>query len=171
MSNNIVFVGFMGVGKGSVCRALAQRCDMITLDTDKLIESMFALSVKEIFDLHGESFFRAKERAVARWMENSLKNTLISTGGGFFKAGNLNKIGTVVLLDASFDTIYERLLEYPDADNELASRPLFADIDRARELYNEREPLYKSVADITIDTTDKEFEQVVLEIIEKVIER
>ncbi len=171
MSNNIVLIGFMGVGKGSVAREISSRCDIVNIDSDDIIESMSGLSVKKIFEQFGESHFRDLERRVALWMSSSLQDTLISTGGGFFKVESLNKIGTVVLLDASFEKIYERILAHPNAQAKLKKRPLFADLEAARALYAHRAPLYKEVADVVVDTTDRTLEDIAQEIITEVINR
>ena len=112
---NIVLIGFMGVGKGSVAREVIKLSNYIAVDTDDLIESMENRKVKKIFAQEGEPYFRNLERKVAKWLSKSVQNTLISTGGGFFKVPELNKIGKVVLLHAEFDTIYERIINHPNA--------------------------------------------------------
>ncbi len=165
---NIVLIGFMGVGKGSVAREIVRLSDMVALDTDDVIESMENRRIKEIFESDGEPYFRALEKKVASWLKKSVKSTLISTGGGFFKVNNLNKIGTVVMLDAPFDLIYSRIKEHPNAEKKLLKRPLFNDIDRARELYDERHPKYLDVADIVVSVVDKTPQEVAKEILKKV---
>lgn len=158
----------MGVGKGSVAREILKQSDMVALDTDDIIESMENRSVKKIFALEGEEYFRDLERRVARWLQKEVKGTLISTGGGFFKVPNIRKIGTIVLLDAPFEVIYNRILEHPDANKKLRKRPLFQDIEKARALYEERLDLYKKVAHVVIDVEGKEIETIAKEILKKV---
>lgn len=165
---NIVLIGFMGVGKGSVARAMVQQTAMMALDTDDVIESMENRSVKEIFAKEGEEYFRALERKTARWLKKKVEGTIISTGGGFFKVPAMKKVGTVVLLNAPFETIYERILAHPDSDKKLKKRPLFQDIDKARALYKERVHQYLAVADIVIDVSDKDINSIAKEIIKKV---
>lgn len=165
---NIVLIGFMGVGKGSVAREIIKKSNFVALDTDDIIESMENRKIKKIFAEEGEEYFRTLERKVARWLQKKVEGTLISTGGGFFKVPNLKKIGKVVLLNAPFDVIYNRILEHPDAEKKLLKRPLFKDVERARALYNERLPLYLKVADIVIDVDDKEISTIANEIIKKV---
>lgn len=165
---NIVLIGFMGVGKGSVARAMVQQSAMMALDTDDIIESMENRSVKEIFAKEGEEYFRNLERKTARWLKKKVEGTIISTGGGFFKVPALKKVGTIVLLNAPFETIYERILAHPDADKKLKKRPLFQDIEKARELYNERLSKYLEVADIVIDVSDKDVDKIAREILKKV---
>ena len=165
---NIVLIGFMGVGKGSVAREIVKVSKMVALDTDDIIESMENRRIKKIFAEEGEPYFRALERKVARWLKNNVDNTLISTGGGFYKVPNLKKVGTVVLLNAPFDVIYQRILEHPNAEKKLKKRPLFQDIEKARALYEERLPLYLKVADIVIDVDNKEIPKIAKEILKKV---
>ena len=167
MKNNIVLIGFMGVGKGSVAREIVRQSGMVAVDTDDIIESMENRRIKKIFAQEGEPYFRELEQRVAQWLQVSVNDTLISTGGGFYKVPQLNEIGTVVLLDAPFKTIYQRIIDHPNAAKKLKKRPLFQDIDKAKALYNEREPQYKAVADIVIDVSNKDYETIAKEILEK----
>lgn len=164
---NIILIGFMGVGKGSVAREIVKLSDLVALDTDDIIESMENRTIKKIFAQEGEEYFRALERKVALWLQKEVKGTLISTGGGFFKVPNLSKIGTVVYLSAPFETIYNRILAHPNAEKKLRKRPLFQDIEKARKLYDERSALYKKVADIIVDVSDKDIPEVAKEILKK----
>ncbi|MCK9372861.1 MAG: shikimate kinase [Sulfuricurvum sp.] len=165
---NIVLIGFMGVGKGSIAREVVKKSSFVALDTDDIIESMENRKIKTIFAEEGEKYFRSLERKVARWLKKNVEGTLISTGGGFYKVPNIKKIGTVVLLHAPFETIYNRILEHPEADKKLAKRPLFQDIEKARALYEERLPLYLKAADIVIDVRDKNVPKIANEILKKV---
>ena len=165
---NIVLIGFMGVGKGSVAREIVKQSKYIAVDTDDLIESMENRRVKKIFAKEGEAYFRNLEQKIAKWLEHSVHDTLISTGGGFFKVPDLNKIGKVILLHAEFDTIYNRILSHPMAKVKLKKRPLFQDPEKARALYEERESQYKEVADVIVDVTGKSVEKIAKEILQKV---
>ncbi len=165
---NIVLIGFMGVGKGSVAREILKQSDLVALDTDDIIESMENRKIKKIFQQEGEEYFRSLEKKVANWLQKEVKGTLISTGGGFFKVPNLKKIGTVVYLHAPFDTIIERINAHPDAEKKLRKRPLLQDMEKAIKLYDERYPQYKKVADIVIDVSNKEISEIAKEILKKV---
>ncbi|MDY0233306.1 MAG: shikimate kinase [Sulfurimonas sp.] len=167
-SNNIVLIGFMGVGKGSVAREVIKHSDYITLDTDDMIESMQNKKIKDIFAQDGESYFRELESDVAKWLESSVKNTLISTGGGFYKQENLKKIGVVVLLDSPFEKIIKRIKHHPNAMKKLKKRPLLRDLKKAKELYDERRPEYLKIADIVIDVTKKSVLECSKELLKKV---
>jgi shikimate kinase len=167
MKNNIILIGFMGVGKGSVAREIVRQSKMVAIDTDDIIESMENRSIKKIFAKEGEPYFRELERRVAQWLKVSVDDTLISTGGGFYKVPQLKEIGTVVLLDAPFKTIYQRIIDHPNAVEKLKKRPLFQEIDKAQALYNEREPQYKAVADLVIDVSGKDYETIAKEVLSK----
>ena len=145
----------MGVGKGSVAREVIKHSDYMAIDTDDLIESMENRKIKSIFEDEGEAYFRKLEKSVALWLEDSVKNTLISTGGGFYKQKNLKKVGTIVLLDSPFDEIIKRIKKHPNAVKKLKKRPLLADLKKAKELYDERRPEYLKLADVVIDVTKK----------------
>nr|WP_321266510.1 shikimate kinase [uncultured Sulfurimonas sp.] len=165
---NIVLIGFMGVGKGSVAREVIKNSDYIAIDTDDLIESMENKRIKKIFEEDGENYFRMLEHDVALWLETSVKNTLISTGGGFYKQKNLKNIGTVVLLDSPFDKIIKRIKNHPNSMKKLKKRPLLSNLKEAEKLYKERRPEYLALADIVIDVTKKSAIECSNELLKKV---
>lgn len=165
---NVILIGFMGVGKGSVAREVIKNSEYIAIDTDDLIESMENRKIKDIFADEGEAYFRKLEKDVALWLQSSVKDTLISTGGGFYKVKNLKKIGTVVLLDSPFDEIIKRIKKHPNAARKLKKRPLLNDLKKAKELYNQRRPEYLKLSDIVIDVTKKSAEDCSKELLKKV---
>ncbi len=154
----------MGVGKGTTARAYAKKYHCFNIDTDDLIESKENKKVKEIFNEHGEKYFRSLEQECANWIESSVDNSLISVGGGFYKVGNLKKLGTVVLLNASYDWIFNRLSTAENAKAKLKKRPLFSEPEKAKKLYKERERAYRKVADLIIDIEGKEMKEVIKEL-------
>ncbi|MEA3383888.1 MAG: shikimate kinase [Campylobacterota bacterium] len=151
---NIILIGFMGVGKGTVARALVKATDYFAVDTDDLIESMENLKIKKIFEQKGEPYFRALEERCALWCQNNLTGTIISTGGGFYKQSNIKDIGKIIYLESTFDKILEGLHNAPNSKKKLKKRPLLNDLTEARKIYNQRVQEYKSVADITINVED-----------------
>ena len=154
----------MGVGKGTTARAFTKKYGTYIIDTDDLIETKENKEVKKIFAKRGEAYFREKEQETADWIEKCVTGTLISCGGGFYKVNNLKKLRTVVLLDASFDWIHNRLKTAKNSESKLAKRPLFSQEEEARKLYEEREKAYKKVADVIIDvenlTLDEQLEKI-----------
>lgn len=160
----------MGVGKGSIAREVIKCSDYVAIDTDDLIESMENRTVKKIFSDDGEEYFRELEKKIALWLSQSVKNTLISTGGGFYKQKNLKDIGVVVFLDSPFEKIIKRIKNHPNASKKIKKRPLLNDLKKAKELYEERLPEYKALADIIIDVTDKSALECAKELLKKVKE-
>lgn len=165
---NIVLIGFMGVGKGSVAREVLKHSDYIALDTDDLIESMENRKIKSIFETDGEEYFRKIEKKVAKWLEESVSNTLISTGGGFYKQKNIKKVGTIVLLDSPFEEIIKRIKAHPNSAKKLKKRPLLQDLEKAKELYEMRRPAYMKLADVVVDVTNKSAYDCAKEVLKKV---
>jgi len=158
----------MGVGKGSVAREVIKNSKYMAIDTDDLIESMENRKIKTIFEQDGEEYFRKLEKNVSKWLEKSVQNTLISTGGGFYKQTNIKKIGIIVLLDSPFDAIIKRIKEHPNAVKKLKKRPLLADLEKAKELYDVRRPEYLKLADIIVDVSAKSVEDCSSELLKKV---
>jgi shikimate kinase len=167
LKKNIILIGFMGVGKGTTARAFTKKYGTYIIDTDDLIESKENKEVKKIFAKKGEAYFRAQEQETANWIEKCVTGTLISCGGGFYKVDNLKKLGTVVLLDASFEWIHNRLKTAKNAENKLAKRPLFSKEKEAKKLYKEREKAYKEVADVVIDVENLTLDEQITEIAKK----
>ncbi len=164
-SGNIVLIGFMGVGKGTVARALAVQSGMFALDCDDMIESYANKKIGQIFKEQGEQSFRKMEEGLAKFLEKSVRYAVISTGGGFYAVKNLNKIGTVVYLKSSFEGIIERLKNSENAEKKFAKRPLLADLQKAAALHAQRDGAYEKKADIVIDVENKSVKKIVKEIL------
>ncbi len=163
--SNIILIGFMGVGKGTVARALSRESKYFAIDTDDLIESLENRKIKEIFESEGESYFRDLEKRTAKWLEKNVNHAIISTGGGFYKVKNLHRIGKVILLDAPFDYIHAQILAHPNAAKKLAKRPLFQDTKKAQALYDERSLLYREKADMVLSIEGKSPKEIATEIL------
>ena len=110
---NIIFVGLPGVGKSFIGKKLAKLLVHFSyIDVDEKIEEETGLSIVEIFEKHGEIYFREIEARIIKEI-SQLKNQIISVGGGAFdcedniKALKLN--GIVFYLHAPVDEIYERI--------------------------------------------------------------
>lgn len=166
--NNIILIGFMGVGKGTIARAIFKFKGKFSVDTDDLIESISKMKVKEIFATHGEPHFRDLEKSCALWLEECIDNSIISTGGGFYRQENLKNIGTVVYLKSSFDGILERIHNAPNAKAKLKKRPLLQNLNEAKKLYDERVTAYETVCDVIVDVEKRAEIDIVNEIFEKI---
>lgn len=171
-NGNIVLIGFMGVGKGALARRIVELdSSLYPLDTDDMIESFTNKKIKKIFATSGERAFRALEQRTADWLATNVQNAVISTGGGFFQVKNLDKIGTVVYLKADFDWIVRRILNAPNAKKKLKKRPLFQDIQKAKELYENRKKRYEAVADIVIDAMQEDRSALAREVLQAVVKQ
>ena len=162
--NNIVLIGFMGVGKGTIARALYKEIGLFPLDCDDLIESAYNSKIKEIFAKHGEDEFRKIEKKLAKFIEKNINNAIVSTGGGFYKVPNLKKLGTIIYLKSDFDSMIKRIETSPNAEKKLAKRPLLKDLNEAKKLFDKREDEYEKVADFIVDVRDKSTKIVALKI-------
>jgi shikimate kinase len=164
MADNILLIGFMGVGKGRAARALAGLTGRFTVDTDDLIESMTKTRIRQIFAEQGEAHFRQLEQQAADWLEYHVSGTVVSAGGGFFMVKNLRRLGQVVYLHSPLDGILEAMRRHPNAEAKMKKRPLLQDFDRAETLFTERLPLYRQAADIEIAVQGRESEEIAADI-------
>ncbi len=154
----IVLTGFMGTGKTTVGRLLAERLGKPFIDVDERIQRRTGLRIVEIFSQYGEAFFRRLEREE---LATALReDAVVSTGGGAMldpeNVQRMKAAGPVVCLSASVDTILSRTA----ADTE---RPLLQHQDRRERveaLLAERASAYAQ-ADVVIDTTQRSPEEVV----------
>ena len=139
---NLYLVGFMGTGKTTVGRAVAQKIGFHALDSDHEIERLRGKSIPEIFAQDGEPAFRTLEREFIE-QGHPAQRTLIACGGGLVvQPGMLERLqarGVVVCLHASLETILART-------SRQRNRPLLEvenPEERIRTLYAAREPIYK----------------------------
>ncbi len=130
-----------------MARELSKQSRLFALDSDDLIESLENRKIKNIFKTEGEGYFRDLEQKTANWLEKNVKNSIISTGGGFYRVENLKKIGTIIYLQSSFEAILDRILSHPNAQKKLAKRPLLQNINEAKKLYTNRVVEYERCTD------------------------
>ena len=151
VSGNVYLVGLMGAGKTSVGKLLARRLGKAFYDCDLEIERATGVRVPVIFDIEGEPGFRARERKIiAELVQRS--PVVLATGGGAVLAEQnrrlLKEHGTVVYLCASPQDLWRRTRHD-------RNRPLLQIADplaKLTELYKERDPLYREIADLVVDT-------------------
>lgn len=148
---NIFLVGLMGAGKTTVARQLARRLGKTFYDTDQEIERRTGVRVQVIFEIEGEPGFRAREAQMVESL-TALQDVVLGTGGGVvLKPENraaLSSRGFVIYLRAQPRDLYQRTRHDK-------SRPLLATDDplaRLEELHRVRDPLYREVADLVVDT-------------------
>lgn len=147
---NLALVGFMGVGKSTVGRLVAEELRFRHVDTDELIEQQAGMKIGQIFEHCGEHAFREIESHLVDEMEK-WSGTVISTGGGLIvQPGHLESLrrhAFIVCLWASPDTIYQRTQHQTHRPLLQTGNPR----ERIRELLAQREPFYKR-ADVLIST-------------------
>mgnify|MGYP003380176761 FL=1 len=158
-SRTIVLVGLMGAGKSSIGRRLAHRLGLPFVDADTEIEKAADLTIPEIFEKHGEPYFRAGEvRVVARILESGPQ--VLATGGGAYMnpetRARIRERGISLWLKAELDVLMKRVKRRGD-------RPLLkADDPQAvlKRLMDERYPVYAE-ADLTVVSREASHEEVV----------
>lgn len=155
----IFLVGFMGAGKTTVGRTLAEHLGYDFFDLDELIEAQAAKSVQAIFAELGEAEFRRLEHEATRACSNRSRAVIALGGGAYVPDRNrtlLRTIGRTVWLDCPLEVCLRRV----SGDQ---SRPLLGDEGEMRELLEERRPAY-SQADYIVETGELSPEELVIEI-------
>lgn len=160
---NVFLVGPMGAGKSTIGRQLAQALKLEFVDCDQAIEQQTGADIALIFDIEGEEGFRRREQAMIEQL-TAREGILLATGGGAVldpvNRTHLHERGTVIYLACSVAQQYERtrhsrhrpLLMAPDPKGRLAA------------LLEVRDPLYREVAHMTVDTDRRSVAAVVKEL-------
>lgn len=162
---NVILIGFMGCGKSSVGRKLAGLLAVPCLDTDVLIEEQEKMTIREIFTRMGQAYFRDAETRAVRSLTGREGRYVLSVGGGLpLRAENreiLRKLGTVVYLKASVQTLAERLARDTTRPLLQGEEPLEEKITR---ILSEREALYEEACSHVVLSDGKSVREVAQEI-------
>jgi shikimate kinase len=157
---NIVLIGMPGVGKSTVGVLLAKALGLHFLDTDVFIQAAQGRSLQEIIDSEGLAAFCKIEEEYATCID--LTNAVIATGGSVVYSEktmqSLAEHGVIIHLDLPVAKIEERIRNLPTRGVVMEKGQTI------RSLYAQRQPLYRKYAQITIDCTNKNHEQIVAEI-------
>ena len=153
LKKTVALVGMMGSGKSAIGKVVSSIIDVPFKDADVEIEQAAKLSIPEIFERHGEKFFRDKEDKIIKRLLRE-KCCILATGGGAFMnkkiRASIKEQGVSVWLNADLETLWKRV-------KNKRSRPLLR-TDNPREtlvnIYTDRFKTY-SLADIIIDSNDK----------------
>ncbi len=161
---NVFLIGLMGAGKTTVGRMLARVLKKDFYDSDLVIEKKTGVRVADIFDIEGEKGFRKRECAVIKDLA-LMHNIVLATGGGVVLESknreNLKKNGTVIYLHAQVIELFKR------TRND-TKRPLLHTKnvkDKLTQLYEIRDPLYRSIADMVFETRRQGVGELVTDIV------
>lgn len=160
---NLALIGFMGTGKTSVGRLVAEQLNYEFLDTDEQIQARTGRTIADIFNQHGEGVFREMERQMVLELATR-KHLVISTGGGLptnpLNLESLKSHALVACLWSAPERIWERV-------HHQQHRPLLHDPDpqkKIRDLLAVREPFYKQ-ADVLINTDTRNLREVTQQVV------
>ncbi|WP_462379840.1 shikimate kinase AroK [Pseudomonas sp. Marseille-QA0892] len=163
---NLFLVGPMGAGKSTIGRMLAKELRLPFKDSDKEIEERTGANIPWIFDVEGEAGFRERERAMIAEL-SELEGAVVATGGGVIlrpdNRAALRQGGRVIYLHTTVEQQVNRTAK--DRNRPLLRTPNPAQI--LRELMAIRDPLYREIADVIIDTDERPPRQVVQEVIDR----
>ncbi len=160
---NIVLIGYRGCGKTTVGHLIAQRLGWRFVDTDLLIEEQAGMSIAELFARRGEPEFRRLEVEKVAEVTRGAGQVLSVGGGAVLDPGNVARLraaGAVVWLRAPEEVLWRRMAE---DDRTARTRPDLTDqggIEEVRAVLSQREPAYRSAADIEVDTDGRTPEEV-----------
>ena len=168
--NNLFLIGFMGAGKSSVSAGLGRMLGREVVEMDERIAAQEGMSIPELFAQKGEPYFRACETALLKSFAQGAPR-IVSCGGGVplreENVAAMRESGTVVLLTASPEVILERVKDSEE-------RPLLQghkDVPYIAALMEQRRPRYEAAADITVDTSRLNIEEVCRQVLRQVPER
>ena len=151
---NIFLVGLMGAGKTSIGRLLAKRLGKAFFDSDHEIERVTGVRIPVIFEIEGEAGFRAREERILAGLVQG-GNIVLATGGGAVLSPQNRRLlaenGIVIYLRAAVTDLWNRTRHDRNRPLLRSGEPL-ATLER---LYAERDPLYREVAHIIVDTGDQ----------------
>jgi len=149
--DNLYLVGLMGAGKTTVGRLLSRHYGCAFHDSDQEIEARTGVKIPIVFEIEGEAGFRKREEAVIAEL-TTMSDIVLATGGGAVLSAitrdNLQKTGLVIYLRGTPEHLYERTRHDRNRPLLQTENPLA----RLRELYHQRDPLYREIADIVVDT-------------------
>lgn len=162
---NIFLIGFMGCGKSTVSKILADKLKFKRIDSDEYIENSEHMKITEMFEKHGENYFRERETDFLKNLSGS-NPVIIACGGGMAMRRNnaelMKEKGIVVFLTAKPETIYDRV-------KDSTKRPLLnnnMNVGYIKQLMDSRAEAYGGAADFKISTDDRTPGEIADEIIE-----
>lgn len=160
---NIILIGYMGTGKSTLGRKAAKALGYRFIDTDVRIEEEEGSTISEMFSQKGEEYFRRCETDLLKRLETEPGGMILATGGGLpmrqENAACLKRLGVVIYLKASVETLIERL----QGDTK---RPLLSEgdlRDKIEAMLKIRGPVYEALADFCLETDRMTFYEMISE--------
>lgn len=161
---NIFLIGFMGSGKSTIARFFSKETGYELVEMDETIEKEANATINEIFEKHGESYFRDLESDLVKRITEK-GGAVVSCGGGVVlreeNVSDMKKNGKIIYLSATPDTIFMRV-------RHSTTRPLLngnMNVEYIRGLMEKRLPIYENAADVVVDVNNKEKSEIVAEIL------
>jgi shikimate kinase len=148
---SIFIVGPMGAGKTTVGKRLAEARGMTFVDSDHEIEARCGVDISYIFDKEGEAGFRKREKLVIAELSQRPGIVLATGGGAVIDADNRQALGSRGLVVYLHATVQQQLARTQRCEN----RPLLQAPDRREvleRLLRERDPLYREIADLVLES-------------------
>ncbi len=168
MANHLFLVGYRGSGKSSVARRLGELLRLAAIDSDDIVEQDAGKSIRAIFAEAGEPCFRDFEsHAIQRLAERPDAEVISLGGGAIIREQNrrvLKNRGVVVWLKASVAEIAKRVANDSTTAQRRPALTQLADRDEIAKLLADREPLYREVANLIVETDDRSVDDIACEI-------
>lgn len=168
MPQHLYLTGFRGTGKTSVGGMLAKSLGRIVIDLDQMIEANAGKSIREIFDMGGESLFRRLETEALTTAAEA-PDSVVSLGGGAILSEEnrdiIRQSGICFWLDADAETIADRIRQDQTTADRRPPLTSLGELEEIRQLLTERRNLYEAAADHRIETTGKSMDVVASEIL------
>lgn len=164
MKQHIYLIGFMGTGKTTISHKLRELTGAEEIDMDAWIVEKNALSINEMFEKYGETYFRDRETDAVCEIAKSASAIVSCGGGAVLRQENtqiMKESGRIVLLTATPETVYQRVKNSTD-------RPLLnghMNVEYIASLMEKRRALYVGACDISVSTDGKTPEQIAMEIL------
>lgn len=165
MKQHIYLIGFMGTGKTTISHKLQQLTQAEEIDMDAWIVEKNGMSINDMFEKYGETYFRDRETDAVREIAGYAPAIVSCGGGAVLRDENtqmMKKTGKIVLLTATPETIYERVKDSTD-------RPLLngnMNVEHIASLMEKRRELYANACDIKVATDGKTPDEIAGEILE-----
>ena len=163
-NNNIFLIGFMGCGKSTMARLLSETTGAKLIEMDETIEAEAGMTINEIFEAYGETYFRDLETQLIRRIAEEGGAVVSCGGGAILRSENvayMKENGKIIYLSATPETIFQRV-------RHSTNRPLLngnMNVEYISSLMEKRLPRYLAAADITIVVDNKEKQDILNELL------